>query len=109
MDSALSDMCARHSATYTRYADDLFFSAGLPNILRPLQLEVEKTISELSVPANLIINTRKTRHSSKRRARRVTGIVLGSDQKPYVGRHLKRRIRALIFKMGLLSEKCNCC
>lgn len=35
-----------------------------------------------------------TRHSSRRQTRRVTGITLGSDGKPAVGRSLKRRIRS---------------
>ena len=48
------------------------------------------------MPARLRINVSKTRHSSKRRARYVTGIVLGSDGRPHIGRKLKRRIRALI-------------
>jgi RNA-directed DNA polymerase len=105
MDSAFSDLCARHGVTYTRYADDLFFSTTQPNVLRPLQLEVERIISELKLPARLVINAAKTRHSSKRRARRVTGIVLGSDQKAYIGRPLKRKIRALIFKMDSLDSR----
>jgi len=105
MDSAFSDLCARHGVTYTRYADDLFFSTTQPNVLRPLQLEVEKIVSELKLPAHLVINAAKTRHSSKRRARRVTGIVLGSDQKAYIGRPLKRKIRALIFKMDSLDPR----
>ncbi len=104
MDSAMSDLCARHGANYTRYADDLFFSTTQKDILRVLQLEVEKTVSELTLPAHLTINAAKTRHSSKRRARRVTGIVLGSDSQPHIGRHLKRKIRALIFKIDSLDS-----
>ena len=105
MDSALFDLCTRHSVTYTRYADDLFFSTTQPNILPQLQLEVEKIVSGLLLPGHLRINAAKTRHSSKRRARRVTGIVLGSDQKPHIGRPLKRRIRALIFKIDSLDRR----
>jgi RNA-directed DNA polymerase len=47
---------------------------------------------------------RKTRHSSKRGCRRVTGIVLGSDGAPHIGRGLKRKVRALIHRYDSLNE-----
>jgi RNA-directed DNA polymerase len=103
MDSALSDLAVKRGVTYTRYADDLFFSANQPNILRPLQIEVERIVPKLKVPRGLAINAAKTRHSSKRRRRRVTGIVLGSDRQPHIGRQLKRKIRALIHQMDSLD------
>ncbi len=103
LDSALSDLSATHGVTYTRYADDLFFSITQPDILLALQSEVEKTVAGLTLPAALTINAAKTRHSSKRRARRVTGIVLGSDQRAHIGRDLKRKIRALIHKIDTLD------
>jgi RNA-directed DNA polymerase len=105
MDSALTDLAVRYGAMYSRYADDLFFSTQRPNILRPLQIEVEKTVSQLELPAGLTINASKTRHSSKRRLRRVTGIVLGSDGDPHIGRSLKRRIRSLIHRVDSLNPR----
>jgi RNA-directed DNA polymerase len=57
------------------------------------------------LPAHLQVNPNKTRHSSKRRARRVTGIVLGSDNKPHIGRALKKRIRSLVFNIDWLDAK----
>jgi RNA-directed DNA polymerase len=33
----------------------------------------------------------------------VTGITLGSDGRPYIGRHLKRKIRALIHSFDRLD------
>jgi hypothetical protein len=51
------------------------------------------------------INPAKTRHSSKGRTRRVTGITLGSDGKPYIGRGLKRKIRAMIHHVDALDAK----
>jgi RNA-directed DNA polymerase len=103
MDSQLSDICAKHGVSYTRYADDLFFSTSQQNVLKTVEAEVEAVVSALTLPANLKINPDKTRHSSKRRARRVTGIVLGSDNKPYIGRALKRKIRSLIFDFDSLD------
>jgi RNA-directed DNA polymerase len=104
MDSMLSDLCAKQGATYTRYADDLFFSTTRPNILRPHEAAVSALIKELRMPKHLVLNLAKTRHSSKRGARKVTGIVLGSDGQAHIGRALKREIRALIHRIDSLDE-----
>ena len=69
---------------YTRYADDLFFSTREPNVLKQIEKEVNSIVSNLSVPAKLTVNSKKTRHSSKKGARHVTGIVLGSDGRPHI-------------------------
>jgi RNA-directed DNA polymerase len=105
MDAQLTELSGKQEAIYTRYADDLIFSTMRPNVLRGLSNEVEVVVTRLALPANLAINSEKTRHSSKRRTRRVTGIVLGSDSHPHVGRALKRRIRAMIHKFDSLDAK----
>lgn len=73
-------------------------------MLGKIQAGVIAIVSTLKVPADLKINGEKTRHSSKKGLRRVTGIVLGSDGNPYIGRHLKRRIRALVHRYEELDE-----
>lgn len=103
MDVQLNTLCANNGVTYTRYADDLFFSTSQPNVLRGLEKDVLRIISKLEMPKELAVNASKTRHSSKRGTRRVTGIILGSDGRPHVGRKLKRRIRALIHKFASLD------
>lgn len=103
MDVLLTSICEKNQVTYTRYADDLFFSTKAPDVLHRLQREIEVAIGELPVPAHLKINASKTRHSSRRGTRRITGIVLGSDGHAYIGRDLKRKIRALIFNFAALS------
>lgn len=72
-------------------------------MLRGLEAEVTKVISNLEVPRGLRINIQKIRHSSKRGARRMTGIVLGSDGHPYIGRRFKRKTRALIYEFDSLD------
>jgi RNA-directed DNA polymerase len=103
LDSELERLCGHFDVTYTRYADDLFFSALQPDVLQEIEKQVPYVVSKLSIPANLTVNAAKTRHSSKRGARRVTGVVLGSDGKAYVGRSLKRHIRALIHRFDTLD------
>lgn len=103
MDSQLSEISKKMGVTYTRYADDLFFSTSEPDSLATLETIVASTIASLTLPRGLTVNSAKTRHSSKRGTRRVTGITLGSDGKAYVGRQFKRRIRAMIHHLDTLD------
>jgi RNA-directed DNA polymerase len=103
MDSQLTEISKKVGVAYSRYADDLFFSTDQPNVLSTLESTVISTIAGLTLPSGLAINPAKTRHSSMRGTRRVTGITLGSDGKPYIGRQLKRRIRAMIHHVDTLN------
>jgi RNA-directed DNA polymerase len=103
MDAQLFDACSKLEVIYTRYADDLFFSTTHPDILGKLEDEVSSIVAVLTLPSGLSLNVGKTRHSSRKGARRVTGIVLGSDGETYIGRDLKRRIRAMLHKYATLT------
>lgn len=103
LDVTLHAMSDTRGVLYTRYADDLFFSTTPPFVLAQVEKDVITAIANSKLPAKLTINASKTRHSSKRRIRHVTGIVLGSDGKPHIGRKVKRRIRALIHDYAGLS------
>jgi RNA-directed DNA polymerase len=105
MDSELAGLAGKYSVVYTRYADDLFFSSAVPNVLADVQVAVETIVASQKIPGELKINAAKTRHSSKRCTRRVTGIVLGSDGKPHVGRRLKRRIRSMVHNYDELDGR----
>lgn len=105
LDATLDAMSAASDVVYSRYADDLFFSTAHPNVLGDIEARVVGIVKGLSTPAGLVLNTAKTRHSSKRGRRRVTGITLGSDGRPYIGRHRKREIRALIHQYASLDNK----
>lgn len=96
LDVRLHAVAERHGATYARYADDLFFSTSAKDILVVVEKRVQEMVRDLELPGNLRINESKTRHSSKRGARRVTGLILGSDGRVYIGRKRKREIRALV-------------
>jgi RNA-directed DNA polymerase len=103
LDQAIQNYCQVRDIGYTRYADDLFFSTRTPNVLNNLEGEVSRICRDLRFPVSLRLNPSKVRHSSKRGARRVTGVVLGSDGRAYVGRRLKRKIRAQIHHLERLS------
>ena len=105
LDQKLDGYCQSNEIIYSRYADDLFFSTRHRELLHSLETEVPKICISLRFPENLRLNLKKTRHSSKRGRRRVTGVVLGSDGKPYVGRTLKRRLRAQVHRLETLDDK----
>jgi RNA-directed DNA polymerase len=81
--------------TYTRYADDLSFSANNSDQLAVVERAVVELCVRLKSPS-LTINAEKTVRVSRRDARRVTGLVLTNDRKVSLGRGEKRRIRASV-------------
>lgn len=103
MDIKLKHLANENEVTYTRYADDLFFSTRVPNVLKDIEEDVKQIIKKLVYPSKLKINNKKTRHSSKKGRRQVTGIVLGSDEEIYLGRNRKRKIRSLIYNIEKLK------
>lgn len=105
LDTQLVQLASSKNLVYTRYSDDLFFSCNEPDVLSGIPSEVGQQLVALEVPNNLVLNESKTKHSSRKGRRIVTGIVLGSDGHTYVGRRLKRRIRALIHQYASLDEE----
>lgn len=86
--------------TYTRYADDLYFSTNRPNILRDLLNDLRESLRGRRSPT-LVINDRKTAFSSRKRRRLAAGLVLTSDRKISVGRKRKRILKSLVMKLKL--------
>jgi RNA-directed DNA polymerase len=103
-DRMIEDYCQREDIVYSRYADDIFFSTHRPDVLNALEKEVPEILASLVCPSNIRLNLTKTRHSSKRGTRRVTGLTLGSDGNVYVGRPIKRKVRAQIHQLANLSD-----
>jgi RNA-directed DNA polymerase len=102
LDLQLSALALSRNVTYTRYADDLFFSTKVPNTLVQLEREVTELVEQITLPAGLHINSAKTRHSSTKGRRRVTGVVLGSDGHIHTGRSYKRQICKDVHKFPTL-------
>ncbi len=92
-DRRLSAFCTTRDVTYTRYADDLSFSAAASDRLRAVEKAVLDWCDRSTSPV-LAVNQAKTVRVTKREARRVTGLVLTNDRKVSLGRETKRRIRA---------------
>lgn len=97
-DVKLSAMAQAAEVTYTRYADDLYFSTSQPNVLQGILDSLRESVNAGSVPI-LTINDRKTAFSSRKRRRLAAGLVLTSDRKISIGRHKKRMVKALVNKL----------
>ena len=107
-DSQVAAASTKERVAYTRYADDLSFSARSSKALARIEALVVETCARQTSPV-LLINKAKTARVSRRESRRVTGLVLTNDGKVSIGRELKRRIRAQMhyFATGRLdSEQC---
>lgn len=104
-DRSVAEFCRSATVTYTRYADDLTFSANKRDVLRTVEAEVIRICANLSSP-RLRLNNDKTVHASKATSRRVTGLILSNDGAVSIGHGRKRDLHAAVhrFKLGKLSE-----
>lgn len=91
--------------TYTRYADDMTFSAPRLGYLSDVMRKVARIIRALDSP-NLDLNGEKTTLVTKKFRRSVTGLTLTNDGHVSIGRERKRKIRATVHRalLGNLSE-----
>jgi len=104
VDQQLFKLATDIGATYTRYADDIFFSTSTPNVLFDTEKQIRNIIEKASLPEGLSINQKKTRHSSKKGQRRVTGVTLTTEGKVSLGREMKRNIRRMLHEYKVLSS-----
>ena len=94
-DNFVADMCYGKKVVYTRYADDLFFSTNIPNVLRNVREAICNDLRDRESP-RLSLNDKKTVFTSRKRKRIITGLVLTSDGQLSIGRAKKRALRTLV-------------
>jgi hypothetical protein len=105
-DRLMAERAAREIVTYTRYADDLTFSAKRTGYLQPIEKLVRKTLREIDRP-RLTLNDDKTVFATMKYRRVVTGLTLTNDGTISIGRERKKLIRAMInhYALGLLDAE----
>lgn len=94
-DRMISERVSAEGVTYTRYADDLTFSAPRTGHLTSVDRILKTCLREVKYPT-LKINPDKTVLATKRYKRQVTGIILTNDNRLSIGRDRKRDIRSKI-------------
>jgi hypothetical protein len=95
LDSILHQMCVNVNVKYTRYADDIYCSTRMPNVLRDVELNLRRVCADIC--PKLRINEQKTQRLSRKRRVLVTGLVVTSSRGISLGRRTKRRIRTQIY------------
>jgi RNA-directed DNA polymerase len=83
--------------TYTRYADDLYFSTNERDVLGGILNDLRTDLKGRPHPV-LQINEEKTVFTSRKRRRLVTGLVITPIGTISLGRHRKRVIKSLIYR-----------
>jgi len=94
-DTLVSAAVEKEMVTYTRYADDMTFSAPATGFLTGVEMAVTKIIRRLHSPS-LCINSDKTTYVTKKYQRTVTGLTLANDGRVTIGRDRKRIIGASV-------------
>tara|TARA_R100001086_G_scaffold73205_1_gene35271 strand:- start:542 stop:1489 length:948 start_codon:yes stop_codon:yes gene_type:complete len=104
-DQAVSAEVGKDHVTYTRYADDLTFSAARTGHLVNVEKIVRSTLRALKYP-KLTVNVEKTTRVTRKYGRKVTGLTLTNDGKISIGRERKRLIHAAVHhaSQGKLDE-----
>lgn len=92
LDTAIAEICRRQRVRYTRYADDLTFSANGQPPLLDVFARITGLIGRTRSP-RLKVNKDKTAFSSKSERRQVTGLTLTPDGRLSIGRERKALIR----------------
>lgn len=113
LDSRLSGISRKLGFVYTRYADDLSFSAAAPPVSRDDPQHPDRKIGYLLARIRHIasdegfaVNEKKTRIQRRHNSQRVTGIVVNSSE-PSIPRATRRKLRAILHqakKTGAVSQ-----
>ncbi|WP_267396778.1 MULTISPECIES: retron St85 family RNA-directed DNA polymerase [unclassified Sphingomonas] len=105
-DREVNERVSRHKIVYTRYADDMTFSAERTWNLREVDKILRSVINSINTP-RLTINSAKTTLVTPKYHRQITGLVITLDGRVSLGRDRKRLIRAKVHhaQHGKLTKK----
>ncbi|MEM6828539.1 MAG: retron St85 family RNA-directed DNA polymerase [Pseudomonadota bacterium] len=94
-DTAIAQRVKQDHIVYSRYADDLTFSAPRTGHLTRVDSALKAVLREIQSP-RLRLNSAKTVTATTKYKRVVTGLVLTTEGSVSVGRERKRLIRAML-------------
>jgi hypothetical protein len=104
IDETLQQYAQSTNGSYTRYADDLWYSSNNDEDCRNFLEKVRKII-ETSEHPKLSLNEKKTRFYKSSRPRYITGLLVTENREIKVPRSKKRYVRSLINKTELTNEE----
>lgn len=91
-DTTMLEYCRANEYIYSRYADDIYISSKHyinPSVLAFLQNELAKY--------NFKLNDSKTRFSSSKSRRKVTGLVITNDSQISIGTERRNQIKKMVY------------
>lgn len=94
LDTLLTDLANKHKLVYTRYADDITFSAYLDK--RKEKFTIHKDIVKTIAESGFIINNKKTRIAGPGARKVVLGLLVDSE-KPRIPKETYKRIERLLY------------
>tara|TARA_R110002073_G_scaffold322729_1_gene499489 strand:+ start:260 stop:1213 length:954 start_codon:yes stop_codon:yes gene_type:complete len=105
-DCRISERVKSDKVTYSRYADDLTFSALRTGFLVNVRSNLNKVIKEIECP-QLTINEGKTALITTKYRRQVTGLTLSDQKRVTLGRSRRRLLRSMVhrFYCGQLAAE----
>lgn len=105
-DKTVTELLKSDKVIYTRYADDMTFSAPRMGHLKSVEKKIKKALKLIMFP-KLKINISKTTFVTTKYSRRVTGLVLTNDGHVTIGRERKRWVRSAInyYKLNKISDR----
>lgn len=98
-DKHWSKICGQREIIYSRYADDIYLSTNVPDVLAATYTEIRKNLDNEEWP-KLTINRRKVVFTSRKHNRNVTGLTLTSDKRISIGHDKKRSLRSQVYKFA---------
>lgn len=96
-DLAVNSWCSERNIVYSRYADDLTFSTSEKGSTSEVEKHILEALEVIPYP-RLQLNHEKTVYASKKKQRRITGLVISNDNQVSLGRDKKRLISAMIHR-----------
>lgn len=102
LDYRLSGVASKRGISYTRYADDMYFSCDDEVLLRKTQ----NMIYEIIKDEGFIINNKKIKFMGPHSKKIITGLII-NDSKVIVPREIKRKVRAMIHHTIVTGDYSN--
>lgn len=91
LDARIAGYCNKHNIAYTRYADDMIFSADDRDALRHAYGIIKQIVKE----EGFELNADKTHFAGNKSRKEVLGITI-NDRRYKASKEMKRRVRAMI-------------
>lgn len=102
LDYRLSGVASKRGISYTRYADDMYFSCDDEILLRKTQ----NMIYEILRDEGFVINNKKIKFMGPHSKKFITGLII-NDNKVFVPREMKRKVRTMIHHSIVTGDYSN--